>query len=289
MKNSLIKRLLLSAFTFVGSISGKYVVCDLGHVLIGPNKLNLAFSHLGIFNILGSSEKDIRRIMADIQTTAQWFDGNNQLMMREENTTVMGDTGKPLSTLHCDYLAGMKTSAECFEQLQASIELLDSVGYFKSKRERRLAEKVLEVVYDPEVCARYMEPINKGVKLLQKCSEKLDEHGNPANEMMILSNWDKESFPLMYEAKRMQRVFKYFNPENIFISGAFGHEQGNKPYPWVFNFVTKAKNALPSDFVFIDDQIANVEAARRCGWHAIWLQDGDYKQVELELQKLGVL
>lgn len=281
MNNSLIKRLLLSAFTFVGSISGKYVVCDLGQVLIGPNKLKFALSHLGLFNVIGFSEEHIRRVITDIQNTARLF--------APKNTVVMGDKGTPLSTMHCEYLAGMKTSAECLEQLQASIELLDSVGYFKSKRERRLAEKVLEVVYDPEVCARYMEPIEKGVRLLKKCSEKLDEHGNPANEMMILSNWDKESFPLMYEAKRMQRVFKYFNPENIFISGAFGHEQGNKPYPWVFNFVTKAKHALPSDFVFIDDQIANVEAARRCGWHAIWLQDGNYKQVELELQKLGVL
>lgn len=278
----LFKQSVFSLFTLVGTASGKYIVWDMGHVLIEPQKLAMTFGHIGLFNIIGYSEDEIRTMMYDIQNTARLF-------CEHKNDTIVDDRGRLLPTMHCEYLAGMHTSEQLRAELQASIDLLEGVGYFTGKRHRRLAEKILEIIYNPEVCAYYMAPIKKGVNLLKKCAEKTDSEGKLCHEMMILSNWDKESFPLMQANPKNNKIFKHFAPENIIISGSFGHMEGNKPFHWLFNYVIANKQAQPADFVFIDDQIANVEAARACGMYAIQVKNGDYKAVDAELQRIGVL
>jgi FMN phosphatase YigB (HAD superfamily) len=277
-----LKRALFSLFTLIGisTASGKYIMWDMGHVLVEPNKLAMAFGHIGVFNVIGYSEDEVRTMIYDIQNTARLF--------KPENTTIVDDRGHPLCLMHCQYLAGMYSSKQLWSELQASINLLEEVGYFRGKRQRRLAEKILQIIYNPEVCARYMVPNKKGVSLLKKCAEKTAD-GKPCHEMMILSNWDKESFPLLQANPRNNKIFKHFVPQNIIISGAFGHMEGNKPFHWLYNYVIASKQAQPSDFVFIDDQIANVEAARACGIYAIHLKNGDYKAVEAELKQIGVL
>lgn len=285
--NKLFKKAVFSLFTLMGTASGKIVMWDMGHVLVAPDKLGMALGHIGLFNIIGHSEDDIRTMMHDIQETACML-RNDLSWTYTCNDTIVDDRGRLLPRMHCEYMAGMHHSKHLWSELEASMDLLEDVGYF-TRRQRKLAATILQIVYHPEVCARYMHPIKKGVSLLKKCAEKRDHNGNLCHEMMILSNWDAESFPLMQENPRNDKIFRHFAPENIIISGSFGHMEGNKPFQWLFNYVIAHKNARPSDFVFIDDQIKNIEAARACGMHAIHLKNGDYKAVEAELERIGVL
>jgi putative hydrolase of the HAD superfamily len=58
-----------------------------------------------------------------------------------------------------------------------------------------------------------------------------------------------------------------------------------KPEPEIFELATKRFGIEPSETVFIDDVLKNVESAREHGWNAIQFLDA--KQVEAELEALG--
>jgi putative hydrolase of the HAD superfamily len=60
--------------------------------------------------------------------------------------------------------------------------------------------------------------------------------------------------------------------DGIVYSAALGHK---KPAHEFFRGAESAIAAAPHDLVLVDDALANVEAARRCGWRAIhWTNQG---------------
>ncbi len=60
-----------------------------------------------------------------------------------------------------------------------------------------------------------------------------------------------------------------------------------KPDPAIYRHALKYAGAKPSDCVFIDDRIDNVETAVKLGLHGIQFENAD--QLRAELEKLGVL
>jgi len=142
-----------------------------------------------------------------------------------------------------------------------------------------------------------MKPIPAGVDLLQQCAGYTDAKGRPCNELMILSNWNTESFEKLKARPEFDPIFKLIQPENISISGRFQDRRGLKPNLMPFDTLITAKqrqNAqlTASDFIFLDDQQVNVDAARSCGMQAFLVNPYDpksYEQVAAELRKLGAL
>jgi len=208
----------------------------------------------------------------------------------EPKNKVVGDgNGNAMSNIMCDYQAGISPSEIVCQELYNTIESLDKQGYFSSTKERDIIQKTIEIIFDPLTFSRTIFPIHKGAKLLKACAHKKNSQGQHCHEMMILSNWDLESFEILKDLPQNKVVFQHFKPENIVISGAFGSHDGLKPHKTVFEYVINLKQVKPSDIVFIDDQEVNIAAARACGIKAVHLKDGDYHQLKKDLKKLGVL
>lgn len=89
----------------------------------------------------------------------------------------------------------------------------------------------------------------------------LDELRRAGVRLLALSNWSAETFAATADRFEFLGWF-----EGIVISGEVG---AIKPDRRMFDVLVERYGVSPADAVFIDDSPANVEAARRLGFHAI--------------------
>lgn len=266
----------------------KIIVWDLGYVLLEPSKSQIA-RHIGIWDLFCYKFAE-RKNPYDLRGTL--FSILDRTRAHEpKNLSVPDDQGKPLNNIMCDYQAGLQTSDKLLEEIQTTIEQLDTEGYFSSKREKRIMEKMIQTIFDPIAFARFTHPISQGVNILKQCANKKDAEGNPEHEMMILSNWDAESFSILQDLKQGKAVLKYVKPENVLVSGTFANYTHLKPHPNAFKHIIAMKNVDPSEIIFIDDQEVNCKAAQACGITAIHLpkEKNSYKNLKKQLKELDVL
>ena len=94
-----------------------------------------------------------------------------------------------------------------------------------------------------------------------------------------LSNWSAETFPI---ARDKYEFFSLL--EDIVISGEVG---AVKPDPEIFEILLRRIGRPASECLFIDDALANIEAARTLGFATVHFQSPE--QLENELQKLELL
>ncbi len=94
-----------------------------------------------------------------------------------------------------------------------------------------------------------------------------------------LTNWSGETFP------KTRERFAFLNElDGIVVSG---DEKLLKPDPEFFKVLIGRYDLSPDESVFIDDNIANVEAGRRLGFRVIRFESAG--QLKSELEHLGVL
>ena len=106
-----------------------------------------------------------------------------------------------------------------------------------------------------------LEPIPETVALLRQLHERRDAPGAFPLRLFYLSN-----MPEPY-ARALQRRHAFLQ---WFDSGIFsGDVQLAKPQPEIFQLLAERHGLVPARTVFIDDMLANVEAARALGWQAI--------------------
>jgi 2-haloacid dehalogenase len=79
--------------------------------------------------------------------------------------------------------------------------------------------------------------------------------------LYALTNWSAETFPLARERYDFLSWFR-----EIVVSGEVGLV---KPDPLIFQFAVERCGFQPGNTVFVDDVLANVEAARTLGFDAI--------------------
>ncbi len=93
-----------------------------------------------------------------------------------------------------------------------------------------------------------------------------------------ITNWSAETFPV---AQARYDFLQWF--EGISVSGEL---KMRKPFPEIYQYTLEKYNITPSEAVFIDDNLRNVEAARNLGIHAIHFQNPE--QLRVSLSNLGV-
>lgn len=94
-----------------------------------------------------------------------------------------------------------------------------------------------------------------------------------------LSNWSAETFPLI------RPRFEFLNWfDEIVLSGEV---KANKPDPAIYHILLERINRRPQDCIFIDDSLANIQAAQQLGFQVVHFQSS--AQLRLELEKLGIL
>ncbi len=280
MKNLISMRkylLLIVALGHLSFIDAKTILWDLGGVLFKVDRLGMSYYELGW--------KDFASYMVWDQRSPNnlkdlLFD---DLLYRIDAQTpdsfiaYMPD-GRRMAPIMMDWLKGMISGHELCNKLHQIIKDLDTRHYFVSERERVLLEKMVKVVFDPQVLARYTKLVNAGIELVELCRKS-----GCAN--IVVSNWDPFSYAHLLRTGPGRKIFQLFGQHYIFISGANGIM---KPDVALFKKVIEQYHLNPADCLFVDDQIENIRAAESCGIKSYWFQ-GDYKALKNVLIQEGCL
>lgn len=114
--------------------------------------------------------------------------------------------------------------------------------------------------------------IPEGVEILTKI-RALNKY-----KLYALTNWSAETFPVALERYEFLQWF-----EGIVVSGT---EKTRKPFRKIYDIILERYDLTAESCVFIDDNLSNVQAARKLGIHAIQFKNS--QQLTNELKHLGV-
>ena len=177
----------------------------------------------------------------------------------------------------CSWLSGTSDSSIIIPKARTLIKN----RFFASRREARLVEKALEIMFNDRLLAQHTVVITDGVALL-----KLAIAYNNKNTHYIFSNWNARSFNCLLHSAQVKEVFSLFSPDNIIISGAIGTA---KPHRAMFEYPLNKYGIQAKDCLVIDDQEENIQAARKHGMKGLLLQNNNYRELQKELAALGLL
>jgi 2-haloacid dehalogenase len=96
--------------------------------------------------------------------------------------------------------------------------------------------------------------------------------------LYALTNWSAETFPWAYDNFHFLHWF-----EGIVVSGI---ENTRKPFPDFFHILFSRYNVNPQHALFIDDNIKNIEGAKRVGLHTIYFENP--AQLRADLRRFGI-
>lgn len=183
------------------------------------------------------------------------------------------------------WYSGLIRTSEIESKLRENIDNCYYKYFFKNEEERQLLKNAI-IFFNPDTIAS-ISGINKdGLNVVKECKQN-------GHMLFVLSDWDKESFPLV--VKKMPELFDLFDKEKIVISGNLGTK---KPEKKIYYYMIQHFGLNPEDCIFIDDTEANVIAAIKCGINGIhhkkdpkkwWPLNDPWKRTRHELVKLGVL
>lgn len=274
-----IVRLLLFNFLLLqSSVYPAVVIFDMGGVLVQKSTFWTCW-YIGFSKLLG--------FYNPFSLEQTFFDFLDKLEARRPETSQAMHNGKLIPQLMCDWQLGLKTSQEIEKLLTDGFR--KHTNFFSTRAQQHVIEAVAQLTFDPQQFAKVMIPLKDGIKLQKKCARKKDKFGKPLNRIFILSNWDAESFPLLYNNRQLYNMFK--RCEGIMISG---NAHLMKPDPTFFEILFKTYNIDPNNelTVFIDDEECNILAAHGLGYqqlHPILCRKNNFKVIKKELKRLGVL
>ncbi len=275
---------LISLFTL--SCQAKHIIFDLGYTLVKPDKTKLTNEmSIGDFTMYmffdgGNPDTLLEKVFDVLSLIA----GSQETSLED---IVYSDSDLPMPQVMVEWQLGSRDPHDILEDALLFADELKEFGYFASAREYRLVKQALRIMLEPDILAGNIKPIKKGLKLLRECAQEVDEHGNPLHELYILSNWDPASFDLLQESEKLEELFSYFKPENIFVSGKINKIKPHKnSYEYVLSKIkAQHPDAKPEDCIFIDDRAENIEAAKKCKIRAIHLDNKNYKKVREALKE----
>ncbi len=131
-------------------------------------------------------------------------------------------------------------------------------NFFSSTLEKKIITRMMSTMFTPEKFACMQQWNPEGLALVHECKK----HGHT---LYILSNWDAQTFAVMYTNPYFKTVFDLF--DGIVISGAI---HMIKPDPAIYQHLLTRYALDPAQCIFIDDQLVNVRAARTEGIYSIW-------------------
>ncbi len=216
------------------------IIFDLGGVLVDTNKW-AAVKELGLMNALKNRHTMKHKL----------YEVLNHIQEEGNDCNAHDYQGNILPGLMCDWLCGIKTTAELRDLALPAIE--DNVSWFANKTEQEVIYRLVRMMFTPERFVHTRKLLKEGAAFVKACKEK-------GYRLFVLSNWDPESFALMREQYHV--FFSLF--DEIIISGDL---HAMKPQHQMYTMIT---SLLPGQScIFIDDQQENITAAQEYGIHAI--------------------
>lgn len=93
-------------------------------------------------------------------------------------------------------------------------------------------------------------------------------------KVVALTNWSAETFPIALERFEFLQWF-----DGIIVSG---EEKTRKPFDEIYNLTLKRFNITAKNAIFIDDNLRNIEAAKKLGINGIQFKSPDQLIKELK-------
>jgi FMN phosphatase YigB (HAD superfamily) len=197
--------------------------------------------------------------------------------------------GVELPQIMCDWLKGTISGREIIKKTHAEIDR--SEAFVNNPIKSSLYKAVIEAMFDPAIHAQHTHPLESGIDVLRRFAQEKDENGDPRYRLLILSNYDPDSFQLIKEKDECKQLFEHFADDNICISG---YEDTIKPYDSMYQlfkqqYIIEKHGLSPEQCLFIDDQDVNVKGAENNGIPAYHLKNGNYKALTKQLEKESLL
>lgn len=167
-----------------------------------------------------------------------------------------------------DFLANVCT-LEWNEEMDAGLPFAEGVARLQA-RFPHLKEEIQ--AYDsrwPEMLTGPIEPVVGIFKRLKESGVKL----------YALSNWSDEKYP---DGAKLCPFFELF--DGMVISGRIGMK---KPDPKIFEYLCRTFDVRAEECVFVDDNLRNIEAARRLGFQEVHYKTPE--DLEARLKSFGFL
>lgn len=163
-------------------------------------------------------------------------------------------------------------------------EVVTEAWHFQHDAGRPLSEMIPERIaeyprYEPIIRAyasRFNESIPGPVEGTHELVQHLHRRGIP---LYALTNFGAE---LWAGFRPTEEIFDLF--DDIVVSG---EEKLAKPDPAIFNLAQARFGHRPEALLFIDDNRANVDAAKQCGWQAHFFRNAEI--LEIDLASRGLL
>ncbi len=238
-----IRNTLLISILSIWTLHGATIVFDLGDVLIetdviatwwqtGPKQWLRYFSS---FNSPYTVRTNVYNFLETLTPPAP-----------PDTIRACDERGKALPPIMCDWLAGHRNSANLLATVD---QALDTTDYCTSCAQRELIRNITHTMFTPELFIKTRRFISDGINFVQECKQN-------GHSVYLLSNWDPVSFELLQN--KYPEAFNMF--DGIVISGRVGY---NKPDAVIYRHLLDTYNLEPHNCIFIDDQLTNVETARR--------------------------
>ena len=196
----------------------------------------------------------------------------------QHSKKVRNPAGEPIPEIVYRFLAGHLSSAQVFKEI-------DTFFHDWAQKEGRtmgnqpLLKKMLTSFFDPRAIAQCFIEERLLVEMLYQVSR------NPAITNYVISNWDPESFALIYK-KYEDTIFSVIPSSHIVISGTAGIL---KPQEELFQHFLSKYHLSAKNCFFIDDQSDNIAAAEQSGIEGFKYERNSEDTLKIILQNLKVL
>lgn len=259
------------------NIKSKIIIWDLQNIIFKTSNFK-AFLNIGLPTDFLSYRFNTGQKLKSLQSRT--FDVLEHIKINNtKNLPKATENGRVLPLCMRSWLAGLTTGQEIINQAPKVICELDSSNFFYANIEKKLIYNTIVFMFNPNYLPYAIVPMAKSVRLLKKCFEN-------NNQMLVLSNWASDGFDNLYNNPKNREVFKYFNKNNIVISGNLGII---KPDTKIFKYLINKYNLNPADCIFIDNDILNINSAKKVGMNAILVKDRNISKLTKDLKKLKVI
>lgn len=262
-KSFLISSLLISSVT----LSGANIIFDVGGVLLDM-KLKSIIKEVGVRKFL----KYIITFHNPFKIRKKLFSTLSKIKASENKFCAYDAKGNKLPNIMCDWMKyDKKYDDEIITQIKKPSR--KSPVFFSNNAERELILRLIKVIFSPRSVARSARLYQESLQFIKECKRQ-------GHTIFILSNFNAQSFQFI--KKKFPELFNLFDEDKIIISGNIGLI---KPDPAIYKYILEKHNLNPHNCLFFDDQVININAAKKIGIYGAHCHKPSYSFMKQKLDE----
>lgn len=255
------------------SVSPATMIFDLDGVLLQKSISNVVWN-IGPTNLFRINPFKAHKIK---QTLFSFLD---RLEPRRDDTPLAYNNGLVLPQIMCDWQTGTTRADIIKHRVAEALEHQDD--FFNEHGCKSAVTAIANFMFTPELLAASMKPLKAGKQLLKRCKKA-------GHKVYIITNFDPESFKLLYNNKKIKRMFDLC--DGICVSGFVGFI---KPDPAIYQTLFENWEIDPNNELtfYFDDEPCNIDAAfnlQKEYLKPVLIKEGSFASAYKVLQQHGII